>query len=183
MTLRAQRVELVPYDPRWSERFTELGGAIRAALGDSALRIDHHGSTAVPGLAAKPVIDVQVSVAQLEPASAYQPQLEELGYSFSPDNDDRTKRFFFRRTDSVANVHVRVAGSFGEQTALLYRDYLRAHPEAASHYGAVKSGLAERSWADVDEYANAKSNVVWSLLHEAFLWSMDTGWSPGPSDA
>ena len=183
MTLRAQTVEVKPYDPAWVDKFKKLGGDIRTALGDVALRIDHKGSTSVPGLAAKPVIDIQISVRSLEPEDAYRVPLQSIGYQMQPDNNDLGKRFFFRPTDHAANVHVRELGTYGEQVTLLFRDYLRTHPEAAAHYGAVKSELATRNWADVDEYAAAKSTVVWSLMHEAHLWSMNSGWRLGPSDA
>ncbi|MGH2816243.1 MAG: GrpB family protein, partial [Actinomycetota bacterium] len=88
------RVEIVPYDPAWPEQFAELGRELRAELGDIALRIDHVGSTAVPGLAAKPIIDVQVSVAAFEPLAAFRQPLERLGYVFRADNPEPTKRYF-----------------------------------------------------------------------------------------
>ena len=139
MTLRAQRAEVEPYDDAWPARFAELAAALRGALGATAVRIDHVGATAVPGTAARPVIDIQVSVAAFEPADAYEPQLEALGYSRLPD-DDKTQRLFGRRVDNVARVHVRVTGSFSEQRALLLRDHLRDHPD--------EPGLAEADrWA------------------------------------
>jgi GrpB-like predicted nucleotidyltransferase (UPF0157 family) len=109
-------VEIVAYDPAWTARFAELGRDLRAGLGEVALRIDHIGSTAVPGLAAKPIIDIQVSVADFEPLAAYRLPLEQLGYVYRADNPERTKRYFReppgrRRT----HVHVRRAGSFSEQ--------------------------------------------------------------------
>jgi GrpB-like predicted nucleotidyltransferase (UPF0157 family) len=151
MTLRAQRADVVPYDESWPARFSELAGAVRGALGDAALRIDHIGATAVPGTAARPVIDIQVSVAAFEPSDAYVPQLEDLGYSLLPD-DDRTQRFFGRRVDNVARVHVRVAGSFAEQRALLVRDHLRDHPD--------EPGLAEADrWAQETGWSPGPSDA------------------------
>ena len=99
----------------------------------------------MPGLAAKPIIDIQISVADFEPLAAYRQPLEQLGYVYRADNPERTKRYFRepsgrRRT----HVHVRRAGSFSEQWALLFRDYLRAHPDAAAEYVAVKRRLALR---------------------------------------
>ena len=115
------------------------GGAarLRAALGGAALRIDHIGSTAVPGLAAKPVLDVQISVAAFEPLAAFRAPLEGLGYVYRAANPERTKRYFReppggRRT----HLHVRLRGHWSEQFALLFRDYLRAHPAAAARYAA-----------------------------------------------
>jgi GrpB-like predicted nucleotidyltransferase (UPF0157 family) len=96
------------------------------ALGPVALRIDHIGSTSVPGLAAKPVIDIQISVADFEPLDAYRLPLERLGYIFRSDNPERTKRYF-RETlgQRRVHIHVRRAGSFSEQFALLFREYVR----------------------------------------------------------
>lgn len=109
----ADRVIIVSYDPEWAKLFAELGGRLRGALGDVALRIDHVGSTAVLGLAAKPIVDVQVSVASFEPLGAYRVPLERAGYTFRAENPDRTKRYFReppgeRRT----HIHVRRAGSW-----------------------------------------------------------------------
>jgi GrpB-like predicted nucleotidyltransferase (UPF0157 family) len=113
---RPRAIEVVAYDPGWPGRFAELGRELRAGLGEVALRIDHIGSTAVPGLAAKPIIDIQVSVAAFEPLEAFRVPLERLGYVYRADNPERTKRYFReppgrRRT----HVHVRRAGSFSEQ--------------------------------------------------------------------
>jgi len=88
----SDEVMIVPYDAEWPILFARLGCALRAALGDVALRIDHIGSTSVPGLDAKPIIDVQVSVAAFEPLDAYRGPLESLGYEFRADNTERTKR-------------------------------------------------------------------------------------------
>ncbi|HEV2920340.1 MAG TPA: GrpB family protein, partial [Actinomycetota bacterium] len=142
---RPRAIEVVAYDPGWPGRFAELGRELRAGLGEVALRIDHIGSTAVPGLAAKPIIDIQVSVAAFEPLEAFRVPLERLGYVYRADNPERTKRYFReppgrRRT----HVHVRRAGSFSEQWALLFRDYLRAHPAVAADYEAEKRTLAIR---------------------------------------
>jgi GrpB-like predicted nucleotidyltransferase (UPF0157 family) len=177
-------VEIVAYDPSWPARFAELGRELRAGLGEVALRIDHIGSTAVPGLAAKPVIDIQISVADLEPLATYRQSLERLGYVYRADNLERTKRYFReppgrRRT----HVHVRRAGSFSEQWALLFRDYLRAHREVAAEYEAVKRRLALRFRDDRHGYTNAKVPFLWEVIHRADDWAQARGWLPGPSDA
>ena len=176
-------VVIVPYDPKWPEEFREIGRRLRSALGTVALRIDHVGSTAVPGLDAKPVIDVQVSVASLEPESTYVAPLERLRFRFHRENPDRTKRFFLgpegeRRT----HVHVRPSGSFDEQLNLLLRDYLRAHPESRDEYARAKRVLAERFRDNREGYGRAKEPTVWSLLERAHDWAQESGWHPGPSD-
>src|SRR5205823_2380975 len=112
-------IRVVPYDSAWPLMFARQAADLRDALGAVALRIDHIGSTAIPRLAAKPVIDSQISVADFEPLDAYRAPLERLGYVFRADNLERTKRYFRdppgqRRT----HIHVRRAGSFSEQFAL-----------------------------------------------------------------
>jgi GrpB-like predicted nucleotidyltransferase (UPF0157 family) len=178
------RIEIVAYDPTWPELFAEVGRRLRGALGQVALRIDHIGSTSVPGLAAKPIIDVQISVASFEPLEAFKRPLERLGYVYRADNTERTKRYFReppgrRRT----HVHVRRAGSFSEQWALLFRDYLRAHPAVAAEYEGVKRRLAAELGGDRHAYTNAKVPFLWQVIRQADEWAQAQGWLPGPSDA
>jgi GrpB-like predicted nucleotidyltransferase (UPF0157 family) len=105
----------------------------RRAPGAVALRIDHIGATAVPGLAAKPIIDVQVSVASFEPVAAFKAPLEGVGYVFRSDNTERTKRYFREPSGAArTHIHVRRAGSVSEQFPLLFREYLRTHPADAA---------------------------------------------------
>jgi GrpB-like predicted nucleotidyltransferase (UPF0157 family) len=177
-------IVIVAADSHWPQEFRAMATPLRKALGDAALRIDHIGSTAVPGLDAKPVIDVQVSVATLEPDSPFRAPLESLGYVAPAANLDRSKRFFReaaggRRT----HVHVRRAGSFDEQLNLLLRDYLRTHSQDRDAYARAKRELAARFRTDREGYVRAKEPTVWSLLLRAHDWLQETGWSPGPSDA
>lgn len=172
------------YDPQWSTLFAEQAGALRGALGEVAARIDHIGSTAVPGLAAKPIIDIQISVAAFEPLDAFRVPLEQLGYVFRADNQERTKRYFReppggRRT----HIHVRQVGSFSEQLALLFRDFMRGHPDWAQRYAELKRGLAMTHANDRHRYTEEKRPFTWETLAEADHWAQHTGWFPPPSDA
>jgi GrpB-like predicted nucleotidyltransferase (UPF0157 family) len=175
---------MVAYDPTWPRLFAELGRELRDALGAVALRIDHIGSTSVPGLAAKPVIDIQVSVAAFDPLQAFKQPLERLGYVYRADNPERTKRYF-REPPSRRRTHLHVAraGSFSEQWALLFRDYLRAHRDVAAEYEAVKRRLAARFQQDRAAYPDAKGPFVWEVIRQADQWAQARGWLPGPSDA
>ena len=178
-----ETIVIEPYDPDWPVLFGEIGRGLRGTLGLTALRIDHIGSTAVPGLAAKPVIDIQVSVGALEPAGQFRMPLEVAGWTFRADNPDRTKRYFreaagARRT----HLHVRRAGSWSEQFALLFRDYLRATPERAAEYAAHKRALAAQYGADRHGYTDAKVPFFWATMQLADEWAKATGWLPGPSD-
>jgi GrpB-like predicted nucleotidyltransferase (UPF0157 family) len=177
-------VEIVPYSIEWPEMFRALGRSLRDALGDVAIRIDHIGSTAVPGLAAKPIIDVQISVLAFEPLDAYRRPLERLGFVFRADNPELTKRYFreppaARRT----HLHVRRSGSWAEQFALLFRDYLRAHADDAERYERLKRELADKYREHRHAYTEAKVPFIWEIMGRADRWSQEVGWEPGPSDA
>lgn len=174
---------IADYDPQWSVRFAKLGGRLRTALGEVALRIDHIGSTAVPGLAAKPIIDVQISVASLEPVDFFRAPLQSCGFVWRTENPERTKRYFRERPgDSRTHIHVRRAGSFSEQFALLFRDYLRAHPDAVAEYGARKRELASHLAIDRHTYTDDKAPIVWRIIQLADEWAQRTGWEPRRSD-
>lgn len=145
----AQVVEVCGYGRAWPGRFTALGVRLRDALGSVATRIDHIGSTSVPGLDAKPIIDVQVSVAAFDPQEPYRQPLEGLKLVFRPDNPDRTKRYFREAVGTQrTHIHVRRAGSWSEQFTLMFRDYLRAHPQDRDRYAELKRDLARRLHAD-----------------------------------
>lgn len=153
--------------------------------GDVALRIDHIGSTSVQGLAAKPIIDLQVSVVSLEPVTAYRRQVESCGFTWRADNPELTKRYFREVPPRPrTHLHVRRSGSFSEQFALLFRDYLRTHPDRAATYAALKHHLAHLLLlADRNAYVEAKSPFIWETIRLADEWAQATGWEPGPSDA
>jgi GrpB-like predicted nucleotidyltransferase (UPF0157 family) len=180
-------IVVVPYDAGWPALFRETARPLRAALGPVALRIDHIGSTAVPGLAAKPIIDLQIAVGAFEPLDAYRRPLEGLGYVFRADNPERTKRYFREPPGARRmHIHVRQRGSWNEQFALLFRDYLRAHADAAARYGELKADLARRCGHDARDrhaYVEAKEPFIWATMREANAWAQATGWAPGPSDA
>jgi GrpB-like predicted nucleotidyltransferase (UPF0157 family) len=177
-------IEILPYDREWAVRFTQLGEELRTALGDVASRIDHIGSTAVPGLAAKPVLDLQISVSSFDPLEAFKEPLESLGYLYRADNPERTKRYFREPHGSPrTNIHVRRVGSFSEQFALLFRDYLRAAPEVAAEYEALKKRLATRFRDDRRAYTEAKVPFFWETIRQADEWAQHIGWVAAPSDA
>lgn len=179
-----EALAIVDYDASWPLRFAELGKRLRGALGTAAVRIDHIGSTAVPGLAAKPIIDIQVSVASLEPVDAFRRPLEQGGFMWRPDNPERTKRYFRERPgEPRTHLHVRKAGTFSEQFALLFRDYLRVHREAADEYAAVKRELAGLIALEPQQYSEAKGAFVWRTIRQADEWAPLIGWEPPPSDA
>ena len=165
------RAEIVAPSPGWPAEFAEVATPLRAALGGLALRIDHIGSTAVPGLAAKDVIDLQVTVTALD-AAALAPGFARVGFLPAPGA-------FGGRP---INLHVRVAGHANQRYALLFRDYLRAHPLAAQAYGELKRRLAALG-LDTAVYAEVKDPACDLILLAAEPWARHTRWQPGPSDA
>lgn len=175
---------VVEADARWPEEFRQAARRLRDALGSIAQRIDHVGSTSVPRLDAKPVIDIQISVVSLEPEHVFRRPLERLGFLCSVNNADRTQRFFREPPgDRRLHIHVRQIGSFDEQLNLLLRDYLRSHPSAVKEYAGAKRRLARAFRHDRAGYVKAKEPVVWSLLLRAHDWGQANGWTAGPSDA
>ena len=175
---------VIDYDPVWPELFAALGRDLRAGLGGVALRIDHISSTAVASLAAKPIIDVQISVASFEPLSALREPIESCGFVWRANDDDLTRRYFRERPGRRRiHVHVRLAGSFSEQLNLLHRDYLRADPVRAGEYAAVKRSLAHLLLDDRQVYVDAKAPFIWDTIARAHDWAQLTGWEPCPSDA
>jgi GrpB-like predicted nucleotidyltransferase (UPF0157 family) len=167
-------IELVPYDPCWPRAFEQEAARLRSALGSLALRIDHNGSTAVPGLAAKPVIDIQISVAALQPIDPYRDRLASIGYVHVAHADDAFCPFFHRPAEwpHTHHVHVVEAAGLEEQRTLAFRDYLREHPEAAHEYEALKRALAAEHWRaggpSRDAYASAKTAFVERIVAAAF---------------
>jgi GrpB-like predicted nucleotidyltransferase (UPF0157 family) len=177
-------IRIIDYDPDWPLRFAELGRRLRVELDAVALRIDHIGSTSVLGLAAKPIIDIQVSVANLEPGDPFREPLERLGYVYRAENPERTKRYFREPAgERRTHLHIRRAGSFSEQFPLLFRDYLRVDPSTAGEYAAVKRRIAEQFPHDGLAYTNAKASFCWEIIRRADEWAQRIGWEPAPSDA
>jgi GrpB-like predicted nucleotidyltransferase (UPF0157 family) len=175
---RFDPIMVVAYDKEWPARFASWRNLIANALERIALRIDHVGSTSVAGLAAKPIVDVQVSVADMSDEESYVPELERLGVQLrSRDDLHRFFRPFAGRPRDV-HVHVCAAGSEWEREHLLFRDYLRGNPAAHGVYAEAKRE-ASRVWIDDGwAYTDAKSDVILNILQEAESWALETNWRP-----
>ena len=170
-------IVIAPYSPTWPERFAEEASTIRESLGGLVNRIDHVGSTSVPGLAAKPVIDIQVSVPSLQPLSRLGERLSPIGYTHVPDADqefERTYPLFRKPADwpSTFHLHACTAGSEMERRHLAFRDYLRDHSDIADEYVRLKRQLAAShdgsTPASREKYAMAKTDFVARILRRAF---------------
>ena len=161
------RLEVVDYDARWPARFEAERSRIAGALGDGALDIEHIGSTSVPGLAAKPIIDILVVVADVEDDASFGPALEGAGYGLRVREPDHR---MFRTPARDVHIHVYTQGSHEIVDYLDLRDWLREDADGRSRYAAVKLELAARPWRDMNEYAVAKSPIVDDTLRRAREW-------------
>lgn len=160
-------IQVVPYDPEWPARYEQVARAVRAALGGKVLRLEHAGSTSVPGLAAKPVIDMVLAVADSADEAAYIPPLEAAGFVLTIREPDWFEHRLLKPPEINGNLHVFTEGCEEIETMLLFREWLRAHEEDRRHYEAVKVDLAAREWKYVQNYADAKSEVVCEILTRA----------------
>jgi len=156
------QITLVDYDPAWPEMFRREEERIRQALGDRALAVEHIGSTSVPGLIAKPCIDILLVVADAGDDEAYIPDLQEAGYVLRiRDEDERgDPHRVLKGLEINLNLHVWSAGSPHVARHLDFRDWLRSHPEDRDRYADAKRALARRNWTYMQEYADAKDDVV-----------------------
>jgi GrpB-like predicted nucleotidyltransferase (UPF0157 family) len=171
-------IEIVPYNPEWPARFESWRSKLAAALGPTARRIDHFGSTSIPGLAAKPVIDIQVRVDDMTREELYVPQIEGLGVQLRSRDDDH--RFFRPFDGKPRDVHIHVCnlGSEWARKDLLFAAYLRQAAAARAEYLRGKE-LAAKEWADDRiAYTEAKTEVIGAIAARAEEWARDTGWTP-----
>lgn len=154
-------------DPRWPALFEREAIRIRQALGERALRIEHAGSTSVPGLCAKPVIDILLEVEDTGDEGAYVPALERAGYSLRIREPDWYEHRLLKATDPDVNLHVFPAHCPEISRILLFRDWLRSNGADRDLYARTKLALACRSWENVDQYASAKTAVIAEILARA----------------
>lgn len=172
MSAEESWVEVVPHDSRWAESYQAESKAIRAALGDYVLGIEHFGSTAVPGLIAKPIIDILVGApAGRQPHSVID-GLGQLGYEYLGEDGRRPGRYFWRKR-GVTAFNVSAVPHLGAmwQTNLAVRDFLRAHPEWAERYRQVKLVAAAAAGTSMLGYQNHKRDFVDDLRAAALAWT------------
>ncbi len=160
-------IHLSQPDPRWADTYAGERATILTALGPLAVRVEHVGSTAVPGLAAKPIIDILLVVPDPSDEAAYVPRLEAGGYPLHLREPDWHQHRLFKRSDPSVNLHVFGPDAPEVERLLAFRDRLRASPDELERYQAAKRELAARHWAYVQDYADAKSTVVEQILARA----------------
>jgi GrpB-like predicted nucleotidyltransferase (UPF0157 family) len=158
---------LVDSDPQWPNRFQNEAKRIRTALGGHALRIEHVGSTSVPGLIAKPIIDIVLVVIDSADESAYAPALESAGYRLRIREPDWHEHRMFRGREDDVNLHVFSDGCPEVERMLVFRDWLRTNAEDCELYARCKTALAQEAWKYTQNYADAKSGVIEQILNRA----------------
>jgi GrpB-like predicted nucleotidyltransferase (UPF0157 family) len=160
-------IALSPYDPEWSSRYTALASKIRDALGGKVLLLEHVGSTSVPGLSAKPVIDIVLAVSDSADENSYVPALEGLGYVLKIRELDWFKHRLLKTPEADVNLHVFSFGCEEIARLLAFRDWLRSHDGDRTLYERTKQELAARTWKYMQNYADAKSEVVNEIMARA----------------
>ena len=162
-----REIIVADYDPEWPRLFRREAERIRAALGRRVVQLEHIGSTSVPGLAAKPIIDILLVVPDSADEPAYLPDLEAAGYRLVIREPEWFEHRCLKGPDTNVNLHVYPPACPEIERYLLFRDRLRSHPEERAHYQRVKRELAERDWTYVQEYADAKTEVVEGIIARA----------------
>ena len=164
-------IHLAEYDPAWPDLYRREEKRIRGVLGDRVVRIEHVGSTSVPGLAAKPVIDIVLAVPNSSDEAGYVPDMEAAGYTLRIREPDWFEHRLFKGVDTNVNLHVFSPGCREIDRMVLFRDRLRDDPAELALYERTKRELASRTWRHVQNYADAKNDVVDDILERA-------GWTP-----
>ncbi len=163
--LNAQ-IHLAPYDPEWPQWYAREEARIRAALGERALLLEHVGSTSIPGLSAKPRIDIILGLADSSDEAAYVPDMEAVGYTLRIREADWHQHRVFKGPDTDINLHVFTVGCSEIQRMMAFRDHLRTNTADRTAYEQRKQELAKQTWKYTQHYADAKSEVVERILSD-----------------
>ncbi|HYO63777.1 MAG TPA: GrpB family protein [Pyrinomonadaceae bacterium] len=177
-----KRVEVVPHDPRWRDAFEAEAGRVAAALGENVVAVHHVGSTSIPGIHAKPVIDLLVEVGDINKVDEHGPAMESLGYEVKGEYGIPGRRYFRRDNQEgtrTHHVHAFEAGSAEAERHLAFRDYMIAHPEDARRYSELKRRLAEQHPQNMDAYMDGKDGFIKEIDRRAARWrASQTGRHP-----
>jgi GrpB-like predicted nucleotidyltransferase (UPF0157 family) len=172
-------IVLVDYQPEWPSQYEREASRIRAALADRALVVEHVGSTSVPGLAAKPRIDILLVVPNSGDESSYVPDLDAAGYALWIREPDWHEHRVFKGPDVDVNLHTFSAGCREIERMVRFRDRLRSDAEDRAHYEQTKRSLARRTWKVTQDYADAKAEVVETILGRIGVQPLDAARCPG----
>jgi GrpB-like predicted nucleotidyltransferase (UPF0157 family) len=163
----AKPIEIRDYDPEWPRLYEREEARIRAILGDRVIRIEHVGSTSVPGLPAKPIIDIALEVPDSADEPAYVPEMEAAAYVLQVREPDWFEHRMFKGPETNVNLHTFTAGCAQVDRMLRFRDWLRANAADRERYATAKRDLAAREWKYMQQYADAKTEVVREIMGRA----------------
>jgi GrpB-like predicted nucleotidyltransferase (UPF0157 family) len=165
-------IKVVPYDPCWPAMFEAAAQEMRAILGQEVSAVHHIGSTSIPGLAAKPIIDLLVEVRLITRVDAFEERMRARGYLAYGEHGIPGRRFFLKGTPvhRTHHVHTYMQGHPKVKEHLDFRDYMIAHPEAARAYGALKERLATEFPHDIEAYMAGKNCMIKELIFKAWAW-------------
>ena len=184
---------MAPYNNSWAELFSTEGEKLRQILGESAIRIDHIGSTSVPGLAAKDIIDIQITLESLDNAEEFCEKMKSAGYQqrggirndclIGESDDNKLRKLYFREAygDRRTHIHVRQQGLLNQEFPLLFRDYLRANESVRMAYELIKQRLANIYPESINGYLYIKDPVMDIIYQGAKEWAKNTHWQPDNS--
>jgi len=191
ITRKSRPVVVTSYQPRWVDEFTQIARHIRDLVGRAAIRIDHIGSTAVPGLGGKEVIDIQITVSDLDEADGLTSLLRAAGFrqgtTFEydvfhkkPETDPELRKLFMREPEGErrTHIHIRELGRFNQRYALLFRDYLRSSENVRAEYELLKRRASQLFPESIDGYLFLKEPVLHIIYEAASLWAEKVRWSP-----
>ena len=191
ITKKSRTVLITSYQPNWVDEFTQTARHIRDLVGRAAIRIDHIGSTAVPGLGAKDVIDIQITVSDLDKAGGVTQSLRDAGFrqgiTFQydvfhnkPETDAELRKLYMREPEGErrAHIHIRELGRFNQRYALLFRDFLRSSEDVRVEYELLKRRASELFPGSIEGYLFLKDPVEHIIYEAASLWAEKVGWSP-----
>lgn len=164
-----RRILIVPYNPEWPQLFHREAERLRATLGKRAIRIEHTGSTSVPGLAAKPIIDMLLVVDDSANEISYVPDLERAGYKLRIRETNWHEHRMLKGPDTDINLHVFSAGCPEVERILGFRNWLRIHAADRELYERTKRDLAQKEWKYTQNYADAKTKVIEEIITRAGL--------------
>ena len=171
--LEPTKVRLLPYDPQWSREFAEERVQLEKTIGGHILSIDHIGSTSIPGLCAKPIIDILIGLDSFANGSKCISGLEQLGYTFRGENGIPGRHYFRKGSPRTLHMHMFERDSQDWQQHILFRDYLRTHPTERDHYAELKAALAKQFPENRERYLEGKSDFIQNIIQLAKQTKLD----------
>ena len=171
----ARRIDVVPYDPRWPSLFREEAKQLEMIFGGEIVAIHHVGSTAIPNISAKPIVDVLVEVRCIERIDEFEQEMTERGYLPKGEFGIVGRRFFIKGNEEQRTHHVHIfeAGDPKTERYLAFRDYIIAHPDEAEAYSRLKQDLAVRFPHDIESYMAGKDDFIEEIERKASVWKKE----------